>query len=339
MKKFYTIIYLCLFAFGLQAQFLMRSNTHLLRTGDEHCFIITNNVGPGVGGQLITWDFRALSKKSELTSYMYSAYNTEKSMEIPEANAVLEEYGNMFYFKVSDGIIEQYGTVTPNNTITRYDKPFIKMVFPFKYGDSYSGDFSGTIEGQNNYSASFTGTYSHEVDAYGTLILPGNIIYENVIRIKTVKEQCYNNQACNCQVISFKWYSEDVRYPLLTIIQNNTSEGLKTTQTAYFAKAENTNTKQEIKTFSSQNIKAVVYPNPFKGEFKIDYTTSKDSDVVIEIYDNSGKKVCYVSRNNQKAGAYTETINSYNLGSQLGMYHIRIMAGNEIVTKTIVRAE
>ena len=97
--------------------------------------------------------------------------------------------------------------------------------------------------------------------------------------------------------------------------------------------------KAESKTIISQNIQAVVYPNPFKSEFKVDYTISKDSDVIIEIYDNSGKKIAFVKRTNQKAGIYTETVNSYELGDQLGIYHIRIIAGNESVSKTIVRAE
>lgn len=339
MKKMYILILLGFFTFTLQAQFLMKSNTHMLRQGDEHYFIIANNVGPGVGGEDITWDFRALSNKSNLTSYMYSAYTTEKSMEIPEANAVLEEFGNMFYFKVSEGMIEQYGTVTPNNTVTKYAKPFVKMVFPFNYGDTYSGDFSGTIEGENNYLANFNGTYSLEADAYGTLILPGDIVYKNVIRIKTVKEQCYNNQACNCQLISYKWYSEDIRYPLLTIIQNKTSNGLKTSRTAYYAKAENIQPNVENKTLISENIKATIYPNPFKEEFKIDYTISKAADVTIEIYDNSGKKVSSVNKLNQQAGLYTEIIKSYKLGDQLGIYHIRIIAGGESVSKTIVRIE
>ena len=343
MKKiFITAVLISSFWFTSQAQFLMKSNTHILRTGDEHYFNITNNVDPGAKGPSIVWAFGNLQDNSTLTSYMYSAYTTPYSIDIPEANTVLEEFKTKFYFKASDGIIEQYGTVSKNNTITKYDKPFVKMIFPFNYGDSFSGDFSGTVEGANNYKANFTGTYLLEADAYGTLILPGNIVYKNVFRIKTVKEQCYNNNnSCNCATISYKWYSEDVRYPLLTIIQSQTSKGIKTIRTAYYSKAENNNNEDNNKThkLNSENIEANIYPNPFMDEFKLDYTIALDSDVRIEIYDNSGKKISSIQKLNQKAGYYTETINSDKIGNQLGMFHIRIIAGNDVVSKTVIRGK
>lgn len=341
MKKIYlAIVFVGLFLTS-HSQFLMKSNTHILREGDEHYFNITNNVNPGPAGETRIWDFSGLETRSQLTSYMYSAYITDNSADIPDANTVLEEFETKFYFKASDGIIEQYGTVTKNNTITKYDKPFVKMVFPFNYGDSYSGDFSGTIEGANNYKANFTGSYLLEADAYGTLILPGNIVCKNVFRIKTVKEQCYNNKSCNCKTISYKWYSEDVRYPLLTIIQNESSKGTRTFRTAYYSKAENKNNNTENRNSGliSENIQANIYPNPFSREFQLDYTIQKDSDVIIEIYDNSGKRVSSIKKENQKAGNYTENINSDNLGDQLGMYHIRIIAGKESISKTVIRGE
>lgn len=339
MKKVYLILLLSIIALISQAQFLMKSNTHMLRTGDEHYFIIAENVDPGINGAAVNWDFSNLTEKSTLTSYMYSAVTTEKSIEIPEADAVLEEYETKFYFKVSDDKIEQYGTVTKNNTVTKYDKPFVKMVFPFNYGDTYSGDFSGKIYGKNDYTASLSGTYFLEADAYGTLILPNNVIYKNVFRIKTIKEQCYNNKPCACNTISYKWYTEDIRYPLLTIIQSKTSKGTKTFRTAYYAKAKNVNPNNTNNKITSDNINATVYPNPFKNEFKLDYQITSDSDVIIEIYDNSGKRVSSINKLNQKAGYYTEVINSDKIGEQLGMYHIRIIAGNESISKTIIRSE
>jgi hypothetical protein len=318
----------------------MNSNTHILRAGDEHYFNIANNVDPGLSGHNQVWDFSNLEQKSTLTSYMYSAYTSANSTDIPEANTILEEFETKFYFKISEGIIEQYGTVSKNNTITKFDEPFVKMVFPFNYGDSYSGNFSGTVIGANNYTASFSGTYLLEADSYGTLILPGNITYKNVFRIKTVKEQSYNNKPCNCATISYKWYSYDVRYPLLTIIQNKSSKGTKTFRTAYYSKAKE-NTSQENKNFNlaSENITAKIYPNPFMDEFNLDYTIASDSDIRIEIYDNSGRKVSSIQKVNQKAGNYTKTFKSDKIGNQLGMFHIRIIAGNDVISKTVIRGE
>ena len=341
MKKLYltSFVILCL-GLTVQAQFLMKSNTHILRAGDKHYFNITNNADPGAEGPDVTWNFKDLENKSTLTSYMYSAYTTPYSADIPEANTVLEEFENKFYFKAAEGIIEQYGTVTKNNTLTIYDKPFVKMVFPFNYGDTYSGDFSGTVYGNDNYEAKFTGTYLLEADAYGTLILPGNIQYKNVSRIKTIKEQCYNkSNNCNCATISYKWYSEDVRYPVLTIIRNKTSKGIKTVRSAYYSKAKNNSENQANKGLIAENIEAKIYPNPFISEFKIDYTITKDSDIRIEIYDNSGRLVKNIQKRDQLTGHYTETITGSDLGNQQGIYHVRIISDDGVLSKTVIRGE
>lgn len=343
MKKLIVTSILISMLISAHAQFLMKSSTHILRVGDEHYFNIANNVDPGSDGANITWDFSTLQDQSTLTSYMYSAYSTANTTDIPEANTVLEEFGTKFYFKASDNIIEQYGTVTKNNSLTIYSNPFVKMVFPFNFGDTYSGDFAGTVYGNNNYEANFTGTYELKADAFGTLILPGNSTYSNVFRIKTTREQCYSsNSSCNCATISYKWYAQGVRYPLLTIIQTKTSNGVKTTRTAYYAKAENQpeiEIQNEPKKLIAENLEAKIYPNPFMDNFKIDYTLTKDSDLEIEIYDNSGRKVRSVHKPNQKAGYYSETIQSGDLGNQLGMFHIRIIAGDDIVSRTVIRGE
>lgn len=336
MKKTYLmIIFIAGLFFSTNAQFLMKSETHILKTGDEHYFNITNNVDEGPVGGSQTWDYSKIETQSQLTSYMYDASITPNSIDIPNANTVLEEFGTKFYFKTSGNIIEQYGTVSANNTITKYDKPFVKMIFPFEYGDVYSGNFSGTIEGNNSIQP-FEGSYLLEADAYGTLILPTGI-YDNVIRIKTVKEQRFNNSKCNCSIVSYKWYSKDIRYPLLTIIKSQSNEGSKTIQTAYYSKYK-LNESPENEKVEFENISATIYPNPFGENFNVDYLIKNDCEVEIQIFDTSGKKVYTSQKQAQKAGFYTKTIGREQLGDQLGIYYIRIDAGNESVLKTVIRS-
>lgn len=336
MKKLYIFsILVTVFTLSGYSQFLMKSNSHILQVGDEHYFNITNNVDAGASGAAIVWDFSKLETKSQLTSYMYDVAKTSNSLDIPEANTVLEEFGTRFFFKSTDNIMEQYGTVTAN-TITKYDKPFVKMVFPFDFGDIYSGDFSGTIIG-SNFKQEVVGNYILEADAYGTLIIPTGI-YTNVLRIKTYREEYSKGSKCNCATISYKWYAKDVRYPLLTIIQSQTVNGTTTFRTAYYSKFK-INEVIEKEELPSENIVASIYPNPFSENFKIDYYLKQDNFVEIEIFDNSGRKVCSVQKDKQPAGYYNETITSDKLGNQMGLFHIRIKAGNEVISKTVIRGE
>ncbi len=338
MKKLYLFLVLILGFFTVKGQFVIQNQTHVMRSGDEHFFNICNTVDEGPSGPAQVWDFSKLETQSQLTSYMFHPDETNHAFDIPEANAVLEEFETQFYFRTSSHIIEQYGTVSKNNTITRYDKPFVKMIFPFSYGDIYAGDFSGTVEGKNNYRAAFTGNYTLEADAYGTLILP-NKTYHNVVRIKTNKEQCYNNSSCNCGTVSYKWYAKNIRYPLLTIIKTHSSSGERVIKTAYYSKIKEIKTEEKNKPLWDEMIQAKIYPNPFENEFKIDYQLAMDSDITIEIYDQSGRKLYAVNKKNQKAGYYNEIIKNDDIGEQLGIYHIRIVAGQAHISETVVRSK
>jgi len=338
MKKLYVFLILFFGFFTVKGQFVLQNQTHVMRSDDEHFFNICNTTDEGPSGSAQVWDFSMLETKSQLTSYMYPSEKTAHNIDIPEADAVLEEFETQFYFRTSSHMIEQYGTVSKNNTITRYDKPFVKMIFPFGYGDIYSGDFSGTVEGNNNYRAIFTGSYTLEADAYGTLILP-NKTYHNVVRIKTYKEQCYNNSSCNCGTISYKWYAKNIRYPLLTIIKTHSPSGERVIKTAYYSKTKERKTGENNDPLWDEMIQAKIYPNPFDNEFKIDYQLAENSDVTIEIYDNSGRVVHTIHKKSQKAGYYNEIIKNDDIGEQLGMYHIRIVAGESQISKTIVRGK
>ncbi len=334
MKKIYSLLIVSCFFITANAQFLMKSDSHILKVDDEHYFNITDNVDAGANGAARVWDFSKLETNSQLTSYMYDVSKTANAIDIPEANTVLEEFGVKFFFKSTGDIMEQYGTVT-GNTITKYDKPFVKMVFPFEYGDVYSGDFSGTIEGPT-FKQPIEGTYTLEADAYGTLIIPTGT-YRNVIRIKTYKEEHSKGSSCNCGVVSYKWYSKDIRYPLLTIIQSQNSNGMNTIRTAYYSKVKLNEVTEKEKP-ELENISANIYPNPFSESFKIDYYIQKDSPVEIVIFDNSGRKVSSIQKQKQPAGYYTETITSKQLGDQQGLYHVKITAGNETILKTVIRS-
>jgi len=80
------------------------------------------------------------------------------------------------------------------------------------------------------------------------------------------------------------------------------------------------------------------YPNPFNPTTKIDFTLPKDADVLIVIYDITGKEVLKVVNENLKAGYYTKDLNLSNQSSGVYFYRIISNAGSEkyIETKKMV---
>ena len=237
MKQFYLSIFIFIgFTAQVFAQAVLETEDHTLRPGDEHSFVIVENVKEGPAGSNQVWDFSELEKKSEFNSHILSSGFVENAEKIPEANVVLEENGTHFFFNVSKTGMKQYGTITQNSSIIKYDKPFVKMVFPFKYGDSKSGKYSGRLIASEN-EKEFNGTYNIQVDGYGKLKLPGGVIIDDVVRLKTEKTKQYEGSSHKSTIVSYKWYCSQVRYPLLSIIKSVRSDKSHYLKSAYYAEA------------------------------------------------------------------------------------------------------
>jgi len=345
MKKLYIYLILSIgFLISAQAQISLTCENHGLMAGDKHHFkLAKNNVDVGPAGAKQVWDFSNLEVNGDLTSFMLDAKETPKSDALPEANTVIEEFNNKFYFNVNEGIIEQQGFVGCGGRVLHYDKPFVKMIYPFTYGDIYDGEFSGQyINKDGKKGAKISGWYSLEADGYGTLLLPGDVKINNVLRLKTTRGRSFNNGTEESVTTTYRWYAEDVRYPLLSIIQKQNGDDTKNIRTAYYANAESSKEKEKEgkSLISSGSLTMRYYPNPFKDELKIDYKLDADSKVKIELYNNSGQKATELVNSNQQKGFYSLNINADGKNLNPGIYHIRVtLDGKLITTETIILVE
>ena len=344
MKKFYLTCYLMVWAVLMaQSQTVLKKQYHAMNSGDEHYFVITEKTGQGSAGYGQTWDFSGLKAKGELTSKMSIFSSAKGKLNIPKANLVLEESGTQFYFDVGDDRIAYYGAVTKQGAVYAYDEPLLKMKFPLRYGESHSGSYSGDLIYQNGRKRGFTGHYSLEVDGYGKLILPGNVEIDDVVRLKTVREKQYNNSGFKSVMVSYKWYAQEVRYPLLSVIRSGSPDKTKPIKTAYYGDAasiaqKDKDQKPEVSSPRSQ-IHVSCYPNPFSNTFKVDYQLMEKNDVRVTVFDNAGKKIKDVRFKDQRAGKYSKTIDAAGERFSSGMYHIAIQIGDHTARKSLLRVE
>lgn len=77
-----------------------------------------------------------------------------------------------------------------------------------------------------------------------------------------------------------------------------------------------------------------IYPNPVENNLNLSYFVNKDSNVTIKIMDVLGNEISTLLSQRLPAG---EQINSFHIASSLnsGYYFIRLIVGNEIITKRI----
>ncbi len=320
-----------------QAQIKMTFKSHGIKAGDTHDFVIAENMNEGPAGKKILWDFSALKPSgTNLTSHMLSSQSVDSSQQIASSNIVIQEFGNNFFFNVNNNGIEQYGTMACNS-VTKYDKPFVKMKYPFTYGSNVSGSYKGTQTGGGS-SSNISGTYELSGDAYGTLILPGNVTYDNVLRVKQTRTVNYEGSTSLMKEITYRWYVAGVRYPILVVIKydNNGKETLA--QTAYYAHASSQKSIEVAKDIVPvSNAGIDVAPNPFETDFTVTYNIEKAGKVKVELYDNMGRFVSTLLSEKQKEGVQTLSINAAKVGIKEGIYILKVSIDGVSATKQIVK--
>jgi len=295
-----------LFVFAAFSQISIQYSVHAIQAGIDNPMSYCSYVEPGQSGANISWDFSELKFEKPFTGFVKNSQFSGNQILFPKANTELGEFDSRFYFDVNEKETNQYGYVSADgNTKEIYSVPFVKMKYPFTFGDAYSGVFAGIYEYSDKLKGDISGTYSVEADAYGSLFLPGNVKYENVLRIKTSKiyKMIFPKSSEEISVTTYRWYNSVYKYPLLVLTEYTTRTGENVNidhQAAYNSNAINTksisNSPDHLGVMS-------LFPNPVRNSliFKADFLNA--GDLHFEICDISGKQIKSFNRQIAETGA------------------------------------
>lgn len=306
--------------------------THALLNGEDNPMSYCEYMKPGTFGPNVTWDFSELQFKKAFTGYLKNSKLTENGSAFPQANTELAEFSSRFYFNVNESQIEQYGySSADGRSRIYYESPFIKMKYPFAYGDNFSGSFSGTYEYSNVPSGSISGSYNVEADAFGTLILPGGKQFESTLRIKTTKsyETVFSNSTQEVEIVTYRWYNQAHRYPLLVLTEYTTTVGdnvVVNHQAAY-----NNNAVNYIAPFVSESI--LLYPNPASSALTLEINSLITGSLEFELLDASGRTVRIFNREITTPGYQSFDLSEEVKGLKPATYMMVISNGNDKIVK------
>jgi hypothetical protein len=344
MKKCFLVS--CLFfgfsGIGLLAQNVVLTRAiHGLDANHVNKMKMASYVEPGPSGEKQVWDLSGMQGEKDFSGSVRSAFEVDGENNFPESNVVLNEGCSQFYFYQDDDALRAYGMATASGNVRMtFHRPYVKMIYPFAFGDTFEGEYDGTYHYSEGKQAGIAGAYRVEADAFGSLILPGGHKVSDVLRVVSVRSYDILLGTPNRnEITTFRWYARNERFPLAVLTSYSSTacgQGNISYQAAY--RIPTTDKKEPAQALPGLT-HISIYPNPVENHFTIDYSLHSSSHVLMDMYDNTGKKITTLVEGERKAGAHKEYIELERYSMYPGLYFVRCQIGEQIESISFVLAD
>lgn len=334
MKQFFLAAILSLIAsVAVQSQNKIQFSDNAYLNADEQLYILTEIQNIGQAGPDQVWDFSDIKNHGEVISYLKPVAESPFADKCREANMLIQEEHQSWLIRATPEGLEEYGASTGQSVLI-YDKPIVRFPFPFEYGSSVSGEYSGAyIHAPGN---KIKGTFTTEADGSGTLILPDNVILRDIIRVRFVQQR-ENGSG----FVTYRWYASNtdpiLRYPLLSVIYSLNNDKMRVIRAAYFAdaallmqKEEPYNAQEspyEYISVQAEPYELKVYPNPFVDYATIEFSVPDAAHISLQVYDNLGRLAATLANGDFSSGRFTEKFN----GNRQFIYFVRLVVNSQTV--------
>lgn len=344
MKTFFII--LSLFVLGLfdvAAQTMLTIERNFPLPSDDVVMSRADVKGAGVKGKNAVWDFSSAKVIGTKHNIKYYGEAPDSLVRI-EDNAVYTEAlvaGKLYVYGIEDRLRK-----------LAFSVPVLSVPYPFAYGDSLYAPFEGRGKYCDNRYVKVTGDVKVVADGLGRLALPGNVAFDDVLRVTTTRRADIRMSPDSSAFDSVKpltevehrhdWYASGSRYPLLTLVGRTTYDGqarVAGRKAAYLMTAED---DAAVYDMADENIetdgadgrisKGVLadYDVSFtEGRLTVEYELTDEADVSLSVSDVSGIIYKYVESLRQPAGGHMADISCADL--RRGEYVISISVNGKAV--------
>ena len=329
MKKIYfsTFLYLVLLTSNAQNPL---TSAKIPVLGDVETYKDADSTGitPGPAGINQNWNFSSIvfSPTAAVSSETYVASSSAPNASLfPTANlASTDGLGNYNMFNNTASSVSFVGNAvaTPSDCNV-YSNPFLFLNYPFAYGATINDTYASSGSGLNA-----NGNTTMTADGTGTLVLPGPVMYTNVMRVKMTMNVTYSGVFTGTYSgVYYAWYASAQKFPLLTVQTGTFSSSFGTS----IDKTVRTNNVLALGVENYSGVKEMfdVYPNPASDEINIKLLYPKE-DNQITIYNTLGE----VCKNLQIKGQETTKLNIQDLKS--GIYFIKLNSEKDSRTEKLI---
>ncbi len=343
MKRIFIFFCMAFIINSLFAQTTIEYAKHGILLGDHTVMTKVEYVEPSYPGMSKIWDYTNLRVTGEEVDDVLAVEQTPFFEGMKKANLAIKVNDDFYsYFRTTPEKHEQIGYAGKGYKIV-YSQPIVRMLYPFSYGSFYSGTYSGQGFYTGATTTDIAGDYSIEADAVGTLLLPGNIVLKNVLRVAATNNKyefsrCYHNEAMQTKYL---FYTQNQGSPVFAIIE---TRWVKDKDTSYYKTAavnkyilpDGKTTAQISKEEPKYNY--VITPNPFNTNFTVKFEMNVETDVTIELMSAEGTKIANICKNKR----YIPGIHSLEyFGSTLpsATYYVRLTFGNKTYISNIIKIQ
>lgn len=335
MKKIYTLtLLISFFSLSIFGQITITSDdmADIYNLGNStiiHQDLTIDTYDIGSPGGNNDWDFTSLSSDTPISFEVIEIDDSPFVNEFPDADIctystwefiiTFERWG---YHSINGGL-KDFGS---GEMESFRDEPSITTNTPFKlqydlplsYETQWSYSYTEVIEVGGEIISTINVSVDAEVDAYGTMTLPGNSSYE-ALRIR--EERDFDG----IPSVNYIFLSQDGARVILEAEDSNppTSGDMEVEGTWYNDGLSTVGVSEY--SLKEENIKSVKnYPNPFMDKTTIEYELINDSHVEIKIFDLLGREVASLFNQQQRAGNHTVVFNVSGLDK--GIYVAQVQA-------------
>jgi len=257
-------------------------------------------VVPKATGTGLIWDFKNFTANATNEAVAYSA-TTAVAQSSLFAGATLVETapnGDKIFWKSASTPTTQFEMLGIYNAALEMNftsDPNILVIWPLNSGSSTTDVATGTIS-----VATQTGTAASTVitegSGTGTLVLPGNVSYSNVLQVKT-SQTVYATGGTGFGVYTisinstgYSYYHSSEKFPLWTVNYE------KSVQSSIAGPTITTTAKIRVNNALSLGIKETnfdasynLYPNPTTNYFTVNLNNANGESAQVEIYNALGQ--------------------------------------------------
>lgn len=293
----------------------------------------TNGWNPGPSGANVIWDFSSLVTKTSGVAKYVSPSSTPYASQFTNSNLSLDQTTDFSYYDSQDNAWYITGTGSSTLVVSYTDKQLF-CSFPFTYLDSLTDIARGTYAG-SYYGYAFTAIRSinaqTKADGYGTLKLPGNIIYDNVLRLKAVSKATDTitiygiDQISTMDYTEYYWCVPGIRPWMLYMSKAVSKSGVTTKSITYMTTSIITDNFDN--NFSNNNIQ--IFPNPAAHYVTID--TKDLTQGTIDIFNQTGALVKRMDYSSGSTQISTEQLDN-------GIYMLKMYNDSMVKTSKLIIA-